>query len=63
MGFAPVDFGGAGKILLVIGGGCVLFGLMDFVTGALGLPDMVVYFGLVCVVVGAYLVFVVPKDK
>ena len=61
-GFVPVNFQMAGKILLIIGVLCVLAKGIDILTGAFNFPSIVLYFGLACLILSAYLILVVPKE-
>ena len=60
-GFVPINFQRAGKIILIVGVLCVLAEGVDILTGAFNFPITVLYFGLACLILGAYLIFMVPK--
>ena len=62
-GFVPANYHLAGKLLLILGGIGLLATGVDALTGWFGLPTIVLIVSLVCIPVGLYLLFVVPKDK
>lgn len=61
--FAPIDFHLAGKVLLV--SGIVLFVLNEvkFVMGWFNLLEIMTTLSICMIVVGVYLIFVVPREK
>jgi len=60
-GFVPVNFQRAGKLMMVIGFVCLLAMLLGILTGAYSLPYSVLFFGSAFLILGPYLIFVVPK--
>lgn len=62
-GFVPVDFQRAGKVVLALGAICLILSGLDSLVGADFITDKIVYFGLGFLVLSAYLIFVVPKEK
>jgi len=61
-GFVPIPFHMTGKILLVVGLVLLLARLVSYLTSWYATPSSLVYFGAVPVVIGLYLVFIVPKE-
>jgi len=61
-GFVPVNFQAVGKVFFVIGALCTIAKGIDFLIETFNLPNTILYFGLTCLALGAYLVFVVPKN-
>ena len=61
-GFVSVNFGAAGKILLVVGVMVFFLGLGNELLNLFNLPNNLLVVGLVFGLVGLYLVFVVPKE-
>jgi len=62
-GFVPVDFHLVGKIMLGIGIVLILLAIVDLLIEKIVLLDKLFYFGLGFVLVGLYLIFVVPKEE
>ena len=60
-GFVPINYQRAGKLMVVIGLVCLLAILLGILTGAYSLPYSVLFFGLAFLILGPYLIFVVPK--
>jgi hypothetical protein len=62
-GFVPVKFHMSGRILLFIGIiGIVLIGVSK-VTGWFVLPAYVLVFSIATILIGLYLIFVVPREE
>jgi len=62
-GFIPIDFSKSGKILFVLGLACIFLKIVDYLMGWIVISNNVLFFGLALLVIGAYLIFVVPKSK
>lgn len=62
-GFVPINFQQVGQLLLIIGVVCSLVRGYDIFFGMNIFDNTVLYFGLLCIVLGLYLKFVVPKEK
>ena len=62
-GFVPIPFQLVGKILLAIGlAGSVLV-IVSKMGSLYSLPPIVTLFSLAAILVGLYLIFVVPRDS
>ena len=62
-GFVPIPFQLVGKILLAIGlAGSVLV-IVSKMGSLYSLPPIVTLFSLAAIIVGLYLIFVVPRDS
>lgn len=61
-GFVPVQFTKVGKIVLVIGIILLLVKLVSYATDWFHLPICLLYFGGGSMIIGLYLIFVVPKE-
>lgn len=61
-GFVPIPFYVVGRILLTIGIlGCALYGV-SAIGNWISLPLIVLLFSLALILVGFYLIFVVPRE-
>jgi ABC-type enterobactin transport system permease subunit len=61
-GFVPIRFHLAGKILFVLGAIGLLVTGADLITAWFGLPMIIPITCLVFVLVGLYLIYVVPRE-
>jgi len=61
-GFVPIDFRRAGYLLLVTGIICLLLAGIASLTGWFILPQGVLVFGLVAIVISLYIILVSPKE-
>jgi uncharacterized membrane protein len=61
-GFVPIDFRRAGYFLLITGVICLLLAGIAGLTGWFILPQGVLVFGLVAIVISVYIIFVTPKE-
>lgn len=62
-GFVPPNWQFAGKLLLIIGILSLILIGISTLTGWLALPLEIIIFGLVTILIGLYLFFVVPKEE
>ncbi len=62
-GFVPIPFPLVGKLLLAIGGLGVVLVLIAALSGWFALPSIVTWFSIAAIVIGLYLLFVVPKES
>ena len=62
-GFVPVNFNLVGKIMLGIGILGILLAIIDLLVEKMLLLDKLFYFALGFVLVGLYLILVVPKEE
>ncbi|MFA9403764.1 MAG: hypothetical protein ACERKY_11965 [Anaerolineales bacterium] len=62
-GFVPPNWQFAGKLLLIVGILSLIFVGASTLTGWLALPLEVLIFGLVTILIGLYLLFVVPEEE
>jgi len=61
-GFVPVRFKKAGMVLLALGIALLLDWLIGFLTGWFIVDMILPFVGVILLLVGLYLVFVVPKE-
>jgi hypothetical protein len=62
-GFVPIPFHRAGQLLLAIGTtGLILIGI-TMLTGWISLPAAVLILSLSAIVIGLYLIFIVPRER
>jgi len=62
-GFAPINFNLVGKIVLTIG---IIIGILSVLaklTNWFELTDNIIFIGVGFIVVGLYLINMIPKDK
>jgi hypothetical protein len=62
-GFVPPNWRFAGKLLLIIGILSLIIVGISMLTGWLELPPAVLIFGLATILIGLYLLFVVPEKE
>ena len=62
-GFVPPNWRFAGKLLLIVGILSLIFVGASTLTGWLALPLEVLIFGLATILIGLYLLFVVPEEE
>ena len=62
-GFVPPNWQFAGKLLLIIGILSLILIGISTLSGWLTLPLEILIFGLVTILIGLYLLFVVPKEE
>ena len=62
-GFVPVQYKKVGRFLLALGIAVSLVSLISKFTSLLTLPNYVLYFGLVLILLSLYLLFIVPKEE
>ena len=62
-GFVPPNWKFAGKLLLIIGILSLIFVVASTLTGWFELPLVVLIFGLATILIGLYLLFVVPEEE
>ena len=60
-GFVPVDFRKLGVVLLVVGMIGIGARLASYFGNWLGVSDLLIFVGATAVLLGLYLIFVVPK--
>lgn len=61
-GFVPIKFKKVGKVVLAVGLALLLDWLIGFSTGWFMINNFLVYLSMGLVLLGLYLVFVVPKE-
>jgi hypothetical protein len=62
-GFVPPNWQFAGKLLLIVGILSLILVGVSTLTGWLALPLEILIFGLATILIGLYLLFVVPKEE
>ena len=62
-GFVPVDFQLLGKLLFGLGIAALLVKGVSYVTGWISLPNVVAFLGFAFILLGLYLIYVVPKPE
>lgn len=62
-GFVPIPFHVVGKILLAIGFAILAAILISYVSSLFTLPSIITLFALVIIVIGLYLIFIVPRES
>ena len=61
-GFVPIDFRKVGYLLLITGFICLILVGIASLTGWFLLPQGVLIFGLIAIVISLYIIFVSPKE-
>jgi hypothetical protein len=62
-GFVPVDYKKAGRVLMVIGLGCVLVRSVSYLTNWYIISNYLLYFGLGAMLIGGYIVYASLKEE
>ncbi|MFH0952300.1 MAG: hypothetical protein V1838_03860 [Patescibacteria group bacterium] len=61
-GFVPANYKITGMILLITGLACLIARSVAYFTDWFSLSNYLIYFGTVFILIGLYLIFVVPKE-
>lgn len=62
-GFVPVNYNIAGKLMIPLGSICVLAKLIAYITNLFEFPTQLLYAGIALIIIGWYLIFVVPNPN
>lgn len=62
-GFVPVNFGSAGRVLLVMGIVFLLIGGVDYLIGLSALASLVLFLGVGLLVIGGYVILASQERK
>jgi hypothetical protein len=61
-GFVPIPFQFVGKLLLTIGLATLLAILISYLSSWFTLPSIALLFAIAIIVLGLYLIFIVPEE-
>ncbi|MFH1667540.1 MAG: hypothetical protein ABH884_00765 [Candidatus Komeilibacteria bacterium] len=61
-GFVPVQFNKVGKVLLTLGIISLLLEILDYFSDWFNLPNIIMFIGVGFVLIGLYLIYIVPKE-